>query len=79
MTESLPNQDRGPMLKSAHKMWALTNFGNLHSVHRTRKDAVQRAIRQSGESWESCSKYYEIRKVRVTEGWPQHFGVSAPK
>ncbi len=54
------------------RWWALTQYDYLHSVHRRRCEAVQRAIRLSGEPWVICKKNYNIRKVVVTEGWP-HF------
>jgi len=53
------------------KLWALTHFDYLHSVHKRRYDAIHQAMRQSGEPWDVCKKSYAVRKVVVSEGWPR--------
>ena len=47
------------------RLWAVTNYGMLRTVERTRKDAIAWARRQALD-WRL---YYEIRRVTVTEGW----------
>ena len=50
------------------KAWAVTNFGILHSTHRTRRDAIAEARRQRSDSF-TWRQIYEIRRVTITEGW----------
>lgn len=49
------------------RLWAVTNWGVLRSVHPSRKQAIAGARLQAGGlNWRTL---YEIRRVTVTEGW----------
>lgn len=59
--------ERGEIRKFSAVQWALTNFGIVQSVHRTRAEAIKEAEYQCREPWPLCRKYMEARKVTLVE------------
>lgn len=58
-----------PIYKNSTRKWALSNYGNIWSVHRTRKEAREEAERNIGKPWAECGDSMEIRKMTLVEGW----------
>ena len=42
------------------RVWALSNFGNLWSIFRTRREAIREAELQTGEPWKKCRRTMEV-------------------
>lgn len=45
--------------------YCLFNLEDPWDLHYLRKDAIKNAEEISGESWEKCKHYFQIRKVKV--------------
>lgn len=49
--------------------WLVSNYGNPWAIYRTRKDAIASVVTDCGQPWSDLKKNFEIRKVRIVEGW----------
>jgi len=58
-----------PLLKHSTHRWALSNFGNIWGVFRTRKEAIQDAEFAMDKPWRKIKASMEVRKVTIIEGW----------
>jgi hypothetical protein len=45
--------------------WALSNFGLLWGVYRTRKQAIEAAEENIGHPWRECRKSMEVWKCEI--------------
>ena len=56
-------------LYRSRRAYELIHSGSIVDIHYHKKDAISQAESLAGEPWNKCKRFYEIRKIRVVEGW----------
>ena len=58
-----------PIKGISRQMWAVTNYGVIHSIGYSQKQAIQVCEKTCGGKWDELGKYHDVRRVTITEGW----------